>query len=202
MQTLLTWVFHFKSLETVKPRYLILFTFSRTFPLMSKLHWTFFIRFPVSYIMLYFTGGAEISYPISWPVCPVDQYPFGVSMCFQCYQSDDSRHSHQRTDESQIIVQPYHLYTRNTTGDRDQCPAAHQTRQVPIAILHHWLQPFVAYCTEMSQSILKFSTYAISMETAFQKFMRRSAQRDLSLRWAHMQSYRKRCTQLFKASLA
>ena len=32
VQTLLTWVFHFKSLEIVTPRYLILSTFSRTVP--------------------------------------------------------------------------------------------------------------------------------------------------------------------------
>ena len=78
-------------------------------------------------------------------------------MCHQCYQSDDSRHSHQQTNEPQILFQPWcHLYTRKTTVDREQCPAAHQTKQVPTEILLHWLQPFVAYWTEMNQSILKF----------------------------------------------
>ena len=104
---------------------------------------------------LHFTSWNLI--PISWPVCPVDQYPFRVSMCLQCYQSDDSRQSHQRTNKSQILFQPWcHLYTRETTVDRELCPAAHQTKQVPIEILLHWLQPFVAYCKEMNQSILKF----------------------------------------------
>ena len=78
-------------------------------------------------------------------------------MCLQCYQSDNSRHSHQRTNEPQILFQPWcNLYTRKTTVDREQCPAAHQTKQVPIEILLHWLQPFVAHYTEMNQSILKF----------------------------------------------
>ena len=96
-------------------------------------------------------------------------------MCLQCYQSDDSRHSHQQTNEFQILFQPWcHLYTRKITVGREQCPAAHQIKQVPIEILLRWLQHFVAYCTEMNLSILKFSTYAISMEFAFQKFMRRS----------------------------
>ena len=78
-------------------------------------------------------------------------------MCLQCYQSDDSRHIHQRTDESQILFQQWcHLYTRKTTVDREQCSAARQTKQLPIAILHNWLQHFVAYCTQMNQSMLKF----------------------------------------------
>ena len=78
-------------------------------------------------------------------------------MCLRCYQSDDSRHNHQRTNESQILFQPWcHLYTRKTTVDREQSPTTHQTKQVPTEISLHWLQPFVAYCTEMNQSILKF----------------------------------------------
>ena len=78
-------------------------------------------------------------------------------MCLLCYQSDDSRHSQQRTKESQILFEPWcHWYTRKTTVDREQCPAAHKTKQVPTKILLHWLQPFVACCTEMNQSILKF----------------------------------------------
>ena len=33
----------------------------------------------------------------------------------------------------QILFQPQcHLYTRKTTVDQEQCPAAHQTKQVPI----------------------------------------------------------------------
>ena len=96
-------------------------------------------------------------------------------MCLHCYQSDGSRHIHQQTDESQILFQTWcHLYTRKTTVDPEMYPAAHQTEQVPTTILQHWLQPFVAYCTEMNQSILSFSTFAISMKFAFQKFMRRS----------------------------
>ena len=39
--------------------------------------------------------------------------------------------------------------------DLEQCPAAHQTKQVLTETLLHWLQPFVAYCTEMNQSILR-----------------------------------------------
>ena len=89
--------------------------------------------------------------------CPFAQLINILSMCLQCYQSDDSRHIHQRTDESQILFQPWcHLYTRKTTVDREQCPAARQTKQVPIAILHHWLQHCVAYCTDMNQTMLKF----------------------------------------------
>ena len=61
---------------------------------------------------------------------------------------------------------------QQATENKD--PAAHQTKGVPNEILLHWLQPFVAYCTETNQSILRFTTYAISMEFAFQKFMRRS----------------------------
>ena len=54
-------------------------------------------------------------------------------MFLQCYQSDDSRHSHQWTDESQILFQAWcHLYTKKTRDDQEQCPAAHQTKHVPI----------------------------------------------------------------------
>ena len=49
-------------------------------------------------------------------------------MCFQCYQSDDSRHSHQRFYYNRDVI---------TTVEREQCPVAHQTKQVPIPILHH-----------------------------------------------------------------
>ena len=41
-------------------------------------------------------------------------------------------------------------------GDQQQCSVAHQTKQVPIVIWHHSLQPFIAYCTDMNRSILKF----------------------------------------------
>ena len=122
----------------------------------------FLICFLVCCIILYISR-AEISYPISWPICSVDQYPFGLLVRLQCYHSGNSRHSHQRTDESQILFQLWcYLYTRETTVDREQCPAARQTKQVPIAILHHWLQTSVAYCTKMNQSILKvFHLYHI-----------------------------------------
>ena len=103
-----------------------------------------------------------------------------------CYQSDDSRHSHQRTDVSQILIQPWcHLYSRKTTSNREQHLAATQTILVPIVIRYQWLQPFVACCTEMNQFILKFFlfffffffflffNYAISIEITFLKFIRR-----------------------------
>ena len=60
-------------------------------------------------------------------------------------------------DESQNLFPSWcHLCTRKTIVGRQQFPVAHQTKQVPIAILQHWLQHFVAYCKEMNQSILKF----------------------------------------------
>ena len=56
MQTLLTCVFHLKSLVIVTPRYLMLSTFSRSVP--SKVYeaWIFLIRFLVSCIILHLTG--------------------------------------------------------------------------------------------------------------------------------------------------
>ena len=56
VQTLLTWVFHFKFLEIVTPRYLILSTFLRTVPSKAWTASIFFIYFLVSCIMLHFTG--------------------------------------------------------------------------------------------------------------------------------------------------
>ena len=56
VQTLLTCVFHLKSLVIVTPRYLMLSTFSRLVP--SKVYeaWIFLIRFLVSCIILHLTG--------------------------------------------------------------------------------------------------------------------------------------------------
>ena len=56
MQTLLTCVFHLKSLVIVTPRYLMFSTFSRSVP--SKVYeaWIFLIRFLVSCIILHLTG--------------------------------------------------------------------------------------------------------------------------------------------------
>ena len=56
MQTLLTCVFHLRSLVIVTPRYLMLSTFSRSVP--SKVYetWIFLIRFLVSCIILHLTG--------------------------------------------------------------------------------------------------------------------------------------------------
>ena len=56
VQTLLTCVFHLKSLVIVTPRYLMLSTFSRSVP--SKVYeaWIFLIRFLVSCIILHLTG--------------------------------------------------------------------------------------------------------------------------------------------------
>ena len=51
-----TCVFHLKSLVIITPRYLMLSTFSRSFP--SKVYeaWIFLIRFLVSCIILHWTG--------------------------------------------------------------------------------------------------------------------------------------------------
>ena len=56
VQTLLTCVFHLKSLVIVTPRYLMLSTFSRLVP--SKVYeaWIFLIRFLVSCTILHLTG--------------------------------------------------------------------------------------------------------------------------------------------------
>ena len=56
VQTLLTCVFHLRSLVIVTPRYLMLSTFSRLIP--SKVYeaWIFLIRFLVSCIILHLTG--------------------------------------------------------------------------------------------------------------------------------------------------
>ena len=56
VQTLLTYVFHLKSLVIVTPRYLMLSTFTRSVP--SKVYeaWIFLIRFLVSCIILHLTG--------------------------------------------------------------------------------------------------------------------------------------------------
>ena len=108
----------------------------------------------MSCILLHFTGWNII--PKSWSIRPIEQYLFGVSMRFQCYQSEESRHSHQRTDESQILFRPRcHLYQGKQQGTENSALRhVHQTKQVPIAILHHWLQHFVAHCIKMNQYIL------------------------------------------------
>ena len=65
---------------------------------------------------------------------------------------------------------------RKTTVDREQCPAAHQTKQVPIAILLHWLQTTLCCLLHRNESVHTkvFFTYAIYMKFAIQRFMRRS----------------------------
>ena len=102
---------------------------------------------------------------------PADQYPFGVSMCLQCYHSDDSRQSSANLRISDSIPTMMSFIYNENNGDREQCHAAHQTKQMPIEILHHlgpinidwWVRgtidyshdrtTLVAYCTEMNQSI-------------------------------------------------
>ena len=56
VQTLLTCVFHLKSLVIVTPRYLILSTFSRLVPSKVYKAWIFLIHFLVSCIVLHLTG--------------------------------------------------------------------------------------------------------------------------------------------------
>ena len=89
-------------------------------------------------------------------------------MCLQCYQPDDSRHSHQRTNESQnsnhdvIYIQGKQQWTeksalRHTRYDRCTltttfCCLLHRNKSIHTKVFPH----------------------AISMEFAFQKFMRRS----------------------------
>ena len=118
-------------------------------------------------------------------------------MGLQCFQSDDSRYNHQQTDKSQILFQPWcHLYTRKTTGDREQCPMAHQTKQVSIEIFHHWPQPFVAYFKEINQSIPKyFHLCMVRMEFAFQKLMRRGVKYLLEVQYECI--YLTSCSQNF-----
>ena len=85
---------------------------------------------------------AEISYTISWPMINILLEFWCVFNAINLMIEDNS---HQQTGESQILFQPW------WTVDRKQCPAANQTKRVSNAILHHWLKPFVAYCTEMSE---------------------------------------------------
>ena len=105
-------------------------------PLPSKLHHVTFHRLK--------------SHTISWPIFPVDQYPFELGCVFNAINLMMAD-SHQQAEKSQILFQPWcHLYTRKTTGDWEHCPVAHQTKQVPTESLHHWLKPFVAYCKEIN----------------------------------------------------
>ena len=74
-------------LVIVTPRYLMLLTLSTSVP--SKLHeaWIFLIRFLVSRCAIFLSAASyciwqvEISYPISLPSNPIDQYPSEVSSC-------------------------------------------------------------------------------------------------------------------------
>ena len=139
---------HFKSLETVTTRYLILSTFSRNVPSKEQTALTFLIRFLVSCIMLHFTGWSLI--PHSWPICSIDQYPFWVSMCLQCYQSDDSWQSHQRTNESYhdvIYIQGKQQWAENGAlrhTRQNRCPlrfcSIDYNPLLPIA--QKWINPY------------------------------------------------------------
>ena len=80
VQTLLTCVFHIKSLVIVTPRYLILSTFSRSVP--SKVYEAciFLIRFLVSCIILHLTGWNLIPYFLAQePSRSISLWSFNVS---------------------------------------------------------------------------------------------------------------------------
>ena len=131
MQTLLTCVFHLKSLAIVTLRYLMLSTFSRSVP--SKVYeaWIFLIRFLVSCIT-------------SLPRNPIDQYHPEVSLCLLHPEFHDSKHSHQQKVlfQTQYLMR-CHLCTKRTTRDQERCPRGHPTKPEPSQILLH-LQLVVA----------------------------------------------------------
>ena len=97
VQTLLTCVFHLKSLVIVTPRYLMLSTFSRSVP--SKVYeaWMFLIHFLVSCIILHLTGWNLIPYFLSQePNRSISLWSFIVSSSslISRWQTQSSTKSH------------------------------------------------------------------------------------------------------------
>ena len=78
MQTLLTCVFHLKSLVIVTPRYLMLSTFSRLVPSNVYEAWIFLIRFLVSCIIAF--DGLKSHTPLP---CPGTQ-SINIPLTFHC----------------------------------------------------------------------------------------------------------------------
>ena len=161
MQTLLTCVFHLKSLVLVTPRYLMLSTFSRSVP--SKVYeaWIFLIRFLVSCIILHLTAKIyhrELKSHTPLP-CPGTQ-SINITLKFHCVffiLNFTIANSHQQKVlfQTQYLMR-CHLCTKRTTRDQERCPGEHPTKPEPSQILLHLQQLVVVWSKEKNLSISMF----------------------------------------------
>ena len=152
MQTLLTCVFHLKSLVIVTPRYLMLSTFSRSVP--SKVYeaWIFLIHFLVSCIILHLTGWNLIpNFLAKEPNRSISLWSFIVSSSsliswLQTHSSAKSLISDSISDEMSF------MYKENNKGPR-MVPWGHPTKLEPSQILLHLQQLVVVWSKEENLSL-------------------------------------------------
>ena len=150
MQTLLTCVFHLKSLVIVTPRYLMVSTFSRSVP--SKVYeaWIFLIRF---LCQLHHIAFDRLKSHTPLP-CPGTQ-SINIPLKFHCvYFILNFIHSHQQKVlfQTQYLMR-CHLCTERTTRDQERCPGGHPTKPEPNQILLHLQQLVIVWSKEKNLSI-------------------------------------------------
>ena len=147
VQTLLTFVFHLKSLVIVTPRYLMLSMFSRSVPSKVYKAWIFLIHFLVSCFILHLTG---------WNLIPhfLAQEPNRYISLWSFIVSSSSLISRLQTQSSakslisDSISDEMSLCTERTTRDQERCPGGHPKEPEPSQILLHLQQLVVVWSKE------------------------------------------------------
>ena len=119
----------------------------------------------------------EISYPISLPRNPINQYHSEVSLCLLHPQFHNSKHSHQQKVlfQTQYLMRCHlHVCTKRTTKNQEQCPGpgGNQTKPEPVRFYSIYNNLLLSEAKKRIYPFQCFATDFIAKQFAFKEFMR------------------------------